>query len=60
MQTDAKRFYILPASDNTGAKAHGPYTKSEANLRALADPGARIILKAKLDAMRAAQSAKAK
>lgn len=31
---DAKRFYILPASDNTGDQAHGPYTKSEARLRA--------------------------
>lgn len=47
------RFYLLAAGDRAGETAEGPYTKTEATLRAIADPSLKITTEAQLEARRA-------
>jgi hypothetical protein len=53
-----RRFYLVLLNDGAGARAQGPYTKSEARTRQIANVGARIVTGAQLALMRERAQAK--
>ena len=46
------RFYLLTAGDVAGETATGPYSKSEASMRAAADPTCKPVTAAQLEMVR--------